>query len=79
MPVVLRAYGLRFVIYVHDHEPPHVHAYGDGEAKIDLGSDSLPPAMLYSLRMSKAIERRALRAVTEHQAMLLLKWAEIHD
>ena len=46
MPVVLRALGLRFVIYVHDHEPPHVRVYGDSEAKILIGGDVEPPLVL---------------------------------
>ncbi|MDP3314751.1 MAG: DUF4160 domain-containing protein, partial [Devosia sp.] len=28
---MLRAYGLRVVIYQFDHPPPHVHVAGDGE------------------------------------------------
>jgi hypothetical protein len=31
---VLRAEGLRVVIFVNDHQPAHVHVFGDGEAKI---------------------------------------------
>ena len=78
MPVVLRAYGLRFVIYVHDHEPPHVHVYDDGEAKILIGGDEASCAVLYTLNMKRGVERRALRAVVANRAMLLVKWAEIH-
>ncbi len=36
MVTVLRADGLRVVIYTNDHLPAHVHVYGDGEAKIGL-------------------------------------------
>jgi len=36
MVTVHRARGLRFVIFVDDHEPAHVHVFGDGQAKIDL-------------------------------------------
>lgn len=43
MVVVLRAYGLKVVIYRDDHKPAHVHVLSDGEAKIDLvGSDGRP-------------------------------------
>lgn len=31
MITVLRAAGLRFVIYLNDHEPAHLHVYGDGK------------------------------------------------
>jgi len=36
MVTVLRAEGLRVVIYSNDHKPSHVHVFGDGEAKINL-------------------------------------------
>ncbi|KAB1088037.1 DUF4160 domain-containing protein [Neorhizobium galegae] len=36
MVTVLRQHGRRFVIYTADHEPPHVHVYGDGEARINI-------------------------------------------
>ena len=36
MPVVFRAHGLRFIIYVDDHRPPHIHVDGRGVAKIAL-------------------------------------------
>ena len=43
MVTVLRVAGLRFIIFVDDHEPAHVHVFGDGQAKIDLlGADGLP-------------------------------------
>ena len=35
MVTVLRAGGLRVVIFVDDHEPAHVHVFGDGQAKIN--------------------------------------------
>jgi len=38
MVVIHREAGLRFVIFVNDHQPAHVHVFGDGEAKVDLGS-----------------------------------------
>ncbi|HTW71301.1 MAG TPA: DUF4160 domain-containing protein [Acetobacteraceae bacterium] len=43
MVTVLRAHGLRVVIFANDHLPAHVHVFGDGEAKIDLcGADGVP-------------------------------------
>jgi hypothetical protein len=43
---VLRAEGLRVVIYANDHTPAHVHVFGDGEAKIDLAGSGGTPALL---------------------------------
>ncbi|PZR07749.1 MAG: DUF4160 domain-containing protein, partial [Azospirillum brasilense] len=43
MVTVLRVHGLRVVIYANDHDPAHVHVFGDGEAKINLiGRGGLP-------------------------------------
>jgi hypothetical protein len=43
MVTVLRADGLRVVIYVNDHLPAHVHVFGGGEAKINLiGPKAVP-------------------------------------
>ena len=43
MVVIHRAHGLRFVIYTMDHEPAHVHVFGDGEMKVNIaGADRLP-------------------------------------
>jgi Domain of unknown function (DUF4160) len=39
MVTLYRAYGLRVVIFVDDHEPAHVHVFGDGQAKINLIGD----------------------------------------
>jgi hypothetical protein len=33
MVTVLRADGLRVVSYVNDHQPAHVHVFGDGEPR----------------------------------------------
>lgn len=36
MVTVFRLAGMRFVIYTDDHEPAHVHVYGDGEVRVDI-------------------------------------------
>lgn len=78
MITVLRAYGLRVVIYRYDHEPPHVHVIGDGVAKILLvGSDGMPQ-ILHTKNMTRAEQRKALGAVREAQLELLEYWRQIH-
>jgi hypothetical protein len=38
MPTVHRAGNLRFVVFLDDHGPPHVHVFAaGGEAKLLLG------------------------------------------
>ena len=43
MVTVYRSQGLRAVIFLDDHEPAHVHVFGDGQAKINLlGKEGKP-------------------------------------
>ena len=75
MPTVLRESGVEVVIYLNDHQPPHVHAFeGGGEAKINLE----PVKVAQAWKVTKATTRKAKRVVVEHQAYLLEKWEEIN-
>lgn len=78
MVTVLRAHGLRVVIFTNDHPPAHVHVFGDGEAKIDLLGADGTPELIWADAMSRGEIRRALRIVTEQQAFLLARWEDIH-
>ena len=78
MVTVLRAHGLRVVIYVNDHDPAHVHVFGDGEAKINLLGTGSSPELVWADGMSRGEVRRALRIVTDEQTALLARWEEIH-
>ena len=78
MVTVLRADGLRLVIFVNDHLPAHVHVFGDGEAKIDLLGADGTPVLIWADGMSRGDVRRAMRLVVEQQKFLLARWEEIH-
>ena len=78
MVTVLRAYGLRVVIFANDHQPAHVHVFGDGEVKISLRGAGRAPELVWADAMSRGEVRRALRIVAEQQAFLLARWEEIH-
>jgi hypothetical protein len=78
MVVVHRASGLRFVIFVDDHEPAHVHVYGDGEARIAIAGPDGLPLMLAAIGMKATVKRRAMDEVLEHQDRLLAEWRRIH-
>ena len=80
MVTVLRADGLRLVIFANGHLPAPVHVFGDGEAKINLlGADGTPVLMLiWADGMSRGDIRRAMRLVVEQQTFLLARWEEIH-
>lgn len=78
MVTVLRAEGLRVVIYLNDHQPAHVHVFGDGEAKINLlGADGVP-YLVWAESMTRAEARRAMRIVAKQQGFLLQRWEAIH-
>jgi hypothetical protein len=78
MIVLLRAGGLRVVVYVDDHPPPHVHVLGDGEVKIRLVGRSGRPEIMDVNGMKGGDVRKALMAVTDAQSMLLDEWSKIH-
>jgi hypothetical protein len=78
MVTVHRAHGLRVVIFVDDHEPAHVHVFGDGEVKINLAGNGGDPELIFANGMSRAEIRRAMGVVREQQAYLLRRWSEIH-
>ena len=78
MVTVLRAHGLRVVIYLNDHEPAHVHVFGDGEAKINLRGVDGDSELVWADAMSRAEVRRAMQVVVANQAFLLQRWEDIH-
>ncbi|KSB87300.1 hypothetical protein AS593_22910 [Caulobacter vibrioides] len=78
MITVLRTQGLRVVIFTNDHEPAHVHVFGDGEAKINLVGRDDAPELVRAQAMTRAEIRRAMAIVVEHRDALLARWRDIH-
>lgn len=78
MVTIYRAYGLRIIIYSDDHEPAHVHVFGDGQAKINLIGADGSPVLVWAQGMKGNEVRRAVQVVRDQQALLLAKWREIH-
>jgi hypothetical protein len=74
MVTVLRQHGLRFVIYTADHEPPHVHVYGDGEARIDIATLKV----LSQGGMSDRDVRRAVAVIEENGELFQQTWRKYH-
>lgn len=74
MITVLREGGFRFVIYTDDHQPAHVHVYGDGEARIDILS--LQPRSFRGMRRRDL--EKAIAIVAANRERLLERWSEIH-
>ena len=77
MVTVFRAHGLR-VIFANDHEPAHVHVFGDGEAKINLLGIGGGLELIWAQGMTRAEVRRAVRIVGGQQALLVTRWKDIH-
>ncbi len=65
---------MRFVIYTADHEPPHVHVYGDGEARIDI----VDLSVITQGGMSDRDIRRAVATIAENQMLFLDSWRRYH-
>lgn len=74
MVTVLRQHGMRFVIYTADHEPPHAHVIGEGEARIDIVSLQV----ITQGGMSDRDVHRAVDAIEENQALFLDAWRKYH-
>ena len=78
MVTILRAHGLSIVIFVDDHEPAHVHVFGDGQVKVNLVGANGAPELVWATDMKRGDVRRAMQVVVEQQEFLLAKWREIH-
>jgi hypothetical protein len=78
MVTLHRANGLSVVIFVDDHEPAHVHVFGDGQLKINLIGVNGDPELIWAEGMKRSDVRRAMKIVTEQQAHFLARWRQIH-
>jgi hypothetical protein len=78
MVTIHRAHGLRFVIYPNDHEPAHVHVYGDGEIKVNIASAAGLPELIYAIGMKRADLRKAMDEVKDNQGRFLSEWNRLH-
>jgi len=63
---------------VDDHEPAHVHVFGDGQVKVNLVGADGAPELVWATDMKRSDVRRAMQVVVEQQEFLLAKWREIH-
>lgn len=78
MVVIHREHGLRVVIFVDDHEPAHVHIFGDGQAKINLTGPDGEPELVWAAGMTRTEVRRAMRLAVERRDDFLARWRDIH-
>ena len=68
---------MRFVIHTNDHEPAHVHVFGDGEMKIVSAADDGHPLAIWSIGLKQSDRRNAMDVVLERQVEFLARWREI--
>ena len=77
VPTVLREQGVRGLLSLDDHAPPHVHCFvGDGEIVVEL-----EPAVAVREehgRLTVAERRRVLALVRARRGRLLRRWRRIH-
>ena len=78
MVTIFRGSGLQVVSFVDDHEPAHVHVFGDGQVKINLIGPDGEPELIWADAMKRSDIRRALQIVIGHKALFLRRWTEIH-
>jgi hypothetical protein len=79
MVVIHRAHGFRFVIYMFDHEPAHVHITGAGQAKVNLLGHDGAVEVVFSIGIKRSEMRRLIAEVIEHREDFLKEWEHIHD
>ena len=74
-PRILKVGSFRFIIYVHDHPPAHVHVISaERQAKYSLRPVALLENKGYRSRELRQIER----LVIDNQQLFLDMWNAIH-
>ena len=75
MPTILRSFGFRFMIYVHDHEPAHVHAIKAGAVLVVI----LEPLSIRENRdMPRNEINHALSIIAANRDLLISEWNRLH-
>lgn len=76
MPTILILFGLKFRIYVRDHEPVHVHVISqDGDAKFRIGDE-------IGLMANKGMKTKDLKLaesiIEENKELIITEWIKIY-
>lgn len=76
MPTILQLFGLKFRVYVRDHEPIHVHVISqDGEAKIQVEGEI---KVISNHGMKPKDLKMAEIVVEENQEYIITEWVKIY-
>ncbi len=75
MPTIAIVDGVRIVIYLNDHEPPHIHAFfAEYEARISIATSGMLSGTLPSGK-----RKRVLSWLAEHREEVSYLWIEIEQ
>lgn len=76
MPTILILFGLKFRIYVRDHEPVHVHVLSqDGEAKFRIGDEI---RLMANKGMKPKDIKLAESIIEENKELIVTEWVKIY-
>ena len=78
MVIIHRSHGLSIVIFTDDHEPAHVHVFGDGHVKINLIAGNGCPELVFARDMKRTDIRQAMQIVIDNQTAFLKRRKDIH-
>ena len=78
MVTIHREGSIRVMIFSDDHEPAHVHVFGEGHAKINLTGRNGLPELVWVDRMKHREAQKAMSIVVENQQVFFERWRKIH-
>jgi hypothetical protein len=78
MPTLFEVGAYRIAVFTNDHGPAHVHAVGEGHAKISLGDSPGEVREIESDGISKKDMRRILGEVIDRHQECIEAWRLIH-
>lgn len=75
MPTIVNHKGAKIIIYVNDHQPPHIHIkYGKLNAKMNISNGKIIKGFL-PITIASSISKYCI----ENKMFLLGRWDEIHS
>lgn len=78
MPTVLLVNGFRFVIYLNDHRPPHVHIHRSGcELVVELETYRVIRNRGHLFKPTEITKIMLL--VRRYESVLSAKWRDLHE
>ncbi|MDR1458883.1 MAG: DUF4160 domain-containing protein [Bacteroidales bacterium] len=76
MPTILILFGLKFRIYVRDHQPVHVHVVSqEGEAKFQVSEEV---RLMENKGMRLKDIKLAESIIEENKELIITEWVKIH-